>query len=148
MLERIKQSIFRQFNPEEKKGVFFSWYDAAQTLIFSEGVVQTDKPLRQIIETVYTEFVQARLNEVRYLVADVVSEIIELGNQEEIFKLSPQEFGFVVVDIDDGKTGVMLPNVSGATDVKTVLFAIRQKYGTHGKVELYAFRTERFIVAK
>lgn len=148
MLERIKTAIFASYNAEERKGIFFSWFDAQKWLVFSDGVVHTDAPLHELIERVFTQSVQWRLDEIRYLAADIISEIIEIKNQEDIWSMSPKEFWFLVVDVEDDNSGVMLPNMSGVDDVKTVLYNIKQKYGIHGKVEIYVFRTERFIVAK
>ena len=148
MLDRIKNTIFEKFWSEEKKWVFFSGYDSAKNLLFSHGVVHTDKSLRNVLEDVYKTHVQARLDEARYLAIDVMLDIIEITNQDDIRDLSPKEFGFLVVDKEDETTGIMLPNTTWVDDVKTVLYTIKQKYGIHGKVTIYAFRTERFVVAK
>jgi len=54
-----------------------------------------------VIDNVYSTHIADRLKEISYIVVDVVSEIIAVKNPEEIFAMSPEEFGFAVVDADD-----------------------------------------------
>jgi len=148
MLEKIKKVLFKTYNSEEKKGVFLSWFDKEHTLLSSEWVVDTKKPLHETVDTVYKKAIVPHLKEVMYVACDIVSDIIEIREIKKVLDLSPKEFWFVVVDQDDDTSWVILPNTEWVSDAKSALSYIKKKYGIHGKVEIYAFRTERIIVSK
>lgn len=148
MLDRIKKAIFATYNPEEKKGVFISGFSDDRELVFSEWVVHTDRPIREVIESLYENFVQDQLTSFHFIVCDIVAELIDLPTTEEILQLDPAEYGFLVVSSDGEHTGVMLPNTQSVGDVKTALYNIQQKYGISGSVEVFAFRTERVVIEK
>lgn len=148
MIKQIKDAVFAQFNSEEKKWVFLSWFDANHALLLSEWVVITDKPLRESLEIVYTKHAEGLLKEISFFVVDVVTDVVHVKNSEDIFTMSPQEYGFLVIDTEDDLSGVLLPNTSGVADSKAALFSLKQKYGIHGKVDIYVFRTMRIVVTK
>lgn len=148
MLDKIKQAIFATYNPEEIKWVFFSGYGEEKQLAFSEWVVHTDKPLRELLEDLYEVQVVPHLKEFQVLAIDIVSEIIDMSDPNEILALSPEEFGFVLVSVENDQTAVILPNTSGVTDAKSALYDAKKKYGIQGKVELFVFRTERLLLSK
>lgn len=148
MIKQVKEVVFKQFNPEEVKGVFLSGFDTNHALVVSQGVLHTDKPLREVLDNVYNAHIADRLKEISYIVVDIVSEIIAVKNPEDIFAMSPEEFGFAVIDTEDDVSGVLLPNTSGVADSKSALYSLKQKYWIHGQVEMYVFRTERVVVAK
>jgi hypothetical protein len=101
MLDAIKKALFATYNPEEHKGIFVSGYNETRELIFSQGVLHTEQPLRVSLETLYTNVVEKALKKVRYIVCDVVAEVIEINNPADMLSMSPQEYGFVVVDTTD-----------------------------------------------
>jgi len=148
MLEKIKKALFKEFNPEEKKGAFLSCYNESKQLLISQWVVSTNEPLRNTLESVYQTYVADYLKEIQYMAVDVVVDIIEVVNPNDLPTFSPKEFGFAILDLEDEKSGVILPNTSWAEDVKSILFDLKQKYGIHGRAEIYAFRTQRVLFAK
>ena len=148
MLKKIKEALFKIYNSEEKKGVFLSWFDKEHHLLTAEGIVETQKPLHETVDIVYKKAIVPHIKEVMYVACDIVSDIIEIHDIQKVLNLSPKEFGFVVVDQDDDVSGVILPNTAWVADAKSALSYIKKKYGIHGKVEIYAFRTERIIVGK
>ncbi|USN55603.1 MAG: hypothetical protein H6765_03275 [Candidatus Peribacteria bacterium] len=148
MLDLIKKALFASYNPEEIKGLFFSGYGEKKELAFSEGVVNTDKPLRELVEDLYESQVKPQLKNFQVLAIDVVSEIIDMADPNEILALSPEEFGFILVSLETDQSAVILPNTSGVADAKSALYDAKKKYGIAGKVELFVFRTERILLAK
>lgn len=148
MLEKIKKVVFKTYNSEEKKGVFLSWFDKDHILLDSQGVVETEKSLHESLDTVYKAAIVPHIKEVMYVICDVVADIIEIHDLKKVLDLSPKEFWFVVVDQDDDVSWVILPNMAGVTDAKSALSYIKKKYGIHGKVEIYVFRTERIVISK
>lgn len=148
MLEKIKKGVFASYNSEEKKGVFLSWFDENRALLISQWIVFTEKPLHKTIDMVYQETIKKHLKETLYVVCDVVSETIEIHDIKEVLTLSPKEFGFIVIDKKDDASGVILPNTEWVADTQSALSYLKKKYGIHGKVEIFAFRTDRIIISK
>ena len=80
---------------------------------------------------------------------DIVWDITAYTDTPDAFlQLSPEEYWFIAIDTQDDISGVLLPNTSGVADAKSALFDLKNKYGIHGQVELYAFRTTRIIIAR
>ncbi len=148
MIKQVKEAVFKLYNAEELKGAFLSGFDTNHALVVSEGVLNTDKPLREVLDNVYNAHIAERLKDISYIVVDIVAEIIAIKNPEEIFAMNPQEFGFAIIDTEDDMSWVLLPNTSWVADSKSALYSLKQKYGIHGQVEMYVFRTERVVVAK
>jgi len=148
MIEAIKKAVFKKFNPEEKKWAFLSWFDEAKNLQVSQWVVDTDRPLREILELLYAEHIEPWLKWLQFISVDVVAEIIEVQNPNELWEMSPEEFGLIIMDKEDEVTGVILPNTSWIVDMKWALYQIKQKYWIHWKADIAVFRTERIILSK
>lgn len=148
MLDRCKEQLFILYNAEEKKWLFLSGFDENKKLIVSIGTVETDKPLRELIEEVYTKSIQPVLEQIRYISIDVVTEVIAFPEAQQVFTLDPRTYWFVVEDLEDDNVGVILPNVSWVTDVKQVLYDLKKKYNIHGKAAISWFTTERILIAK
>lgn len=146
MLEKIKKVLFETYWSEEEKGVFLSWFDDNQELLISQGVLTSDIPLYELLETVYQE-IESETKQIVYIVCDVVSEIIQLENTKEILSKDPQEFGFAMIWEDD-RSGVILPGVAGVADAKHALYHIKKKYGIEWHGEVFVFRTDRIVVSK
>ncbi len=148
MLDRIKDHLFTLYNPEEKKGVFLSCFDESKKLLVSSGSVETEKPLRELVEEIYTKQVAPWLEKVSYVVIDVVTEVVSFADAQQALALDPNIYGIVVEDLEDDTVWVMLPHVVGATDMKQVLYDIKKKYAIHGKAAISWFTTERIVITK
>lgn len=148
MLERCKEQLFTLYNAEEKKWLFLSGFDANKKVLVSTWTVETDRPLRQLIEDIYTQSIQPILDQVRYLAIDIVTEVVAFPEAQQVFSLDPRVYGFIVEDLEDDNVGVMLPNIAGVTDVKQVLYDLKKKYNIHGKASISWFTTERILIAK
>jgi len=148
MLERCKEQLFTLYNAEEKKWLFLSWFDATRKLLVSTWIVETDRPLRETIEEIYTKNIQSILDQVQYISLDIVTDIISFPEAQQVFSLDPRTYWFVVEDLEDDNVGVILPNVAGVSDVKQVLYDLKKKYNIHGKAAISWFTTERILIAK
>lgn len=148
MLDRLQDTLFTLYKPDEMKWLFFSCFGENKILIVSQGVITTKKTLRDLSSSLYTQIVAPVISQTAYVCMDVVTDIISFSSAEDIFSLSPLEYGFVVEDLEDEYSWVILPHMSGVTDTKQVLFDLKKKYSIHGKAAISAFRTERFVVAK
>lgn len=148
MLEKIKKALYATYSPDEVKGVFFSGFWENQKLVFSQWVVTTDKPLHELLESLYGSFSDEQLKKIRYMVVDIVSDVTEVHDLNEAMQVPTDEFGFAVVATDTTQSGVILPKTAGVSDAKSALFDLKQKYDIHGKAEVFLFRTQRIIVSK
>ena len=111
-------------------------------------MVDTDKPLREVVEQLYTQYIAPQLDTIHYVVIDVVVEIVSFAASNDIFQLDPKEYGLIVEDLWDDTTAVILPNLAWVTDMKQVLYDLKKKYAIHGNAAVSGFKTERIVVAK
>lgn len=146
MLELIKKTVYNAFDPSEKKWVFLSWFSKDKKLLLSQWVVDTDQPLEKTLESLYKKFIKPKEKLLHYLAVDVVTEIVELEDPNDVWDMDPTEYGMIVVDTDDDTTGILLPNTDWVADMKWAIYAIKEKYGIHGKVTIAAFRTRRVLL--
>lgn len=148
MLDRCKEQLFTLYNAEEKKWLFLSGFDGNKKLVVSTGTVESDRPLRELVEQIYTSAIQPRIDQIRYISLDIVTDVIAFPEAQQVFSLDPRTYWFVVEDLEDDNVGVILPNVAGVTDVKQVLYDLKKKYNIHGKAAISWFTTERILIAK
>lgn len=149
MIEKIKKAVFATYNPEETKWCFLSGFSKEKKLIFSQWVVLPQDHLGKTLEALYETYAEPKSKETRYIVCDIILDIVEYTDTPKKFlSLSPEEYWFLAIDKEDNISGVILPNITWVVDVKSALFDLKKKYGIHGQVELYAFRTKRLVIAK
>ncbi len=149
MLEQIKKAILEKYWPEEKKWFFLSWYNANWFLLFSKWILHTDTWIKKLIETLFFKYVEQNKtvkNNISFFICDIVSQVIEITNPNDVFKASMQEYGVVLVSTDSNKSWVILPNTEWVVDAKHAIFLIKQKENLDGRVNIYAFRTDRIQV--
>lgn len=145
MLELLKQKIFQSFKPEDIKGGFLSIFDEKGNLILSSGVLQTDKPLSELLETLYHGLVEKYKN-TKILICDIITEVSPETDITKLIGLSPKEYGIFVTTPDGTKSGVVLPATQGVADMKQALFLIKQKYQITGNITMTAFKTQRIAL--
>lgn len=148
MREKIKEALFQLYNPEEKKGIFLSGFSKEKKLLVSEWVVSSDKPLHELIDSLYATYLEKKMEDVLYVCCDVVTDIIEIVDGAEVVTKSPEERWFAVVSRETGQSGVILPAMWGVTDARSALFYLKKKYAVEGKADVAVFRTNRIVVGK
>ncbi len=148
MLDRCKEVLFKTYNAEEKKWLFLSGFDENKKLIISQWIVDTDMPLRESIEQVYNKEIAPILPKLRYIVMDVVNEIISFPDAQKLLALDPKVYWIVIEDLEDDNIGIILPNIAWVTDMKQVLFDLKKKYWINGKAAISWFTTTRIVVTK
>ncbi len=144
MLEQIKQTIEKKYKLRDTKWLVVSWFDDAWKLLFSDGIVETDKKLEETIQELYTTYVE-KTKGIKLLTLDVVTTLYEETNIGKIPMITPKMYGFALVD-DKGNSGMILPWTKWVADAKHALFLIKQKYNIKGKVKIYIFTTDRLLV--
>lgn len=148
MREKIKDALFQLYNPEEKKGLFLTGFDKDKRVVVSEGVASTEKPLHELIDLVYAGYLEPKIEDIRYVCCDVVTDLIEIVDTAELATKSPEERWFVVLSRETWQSGLIMPGTTGVTDARSALFYLKKKYAVEGKADVAVFRTNRIIVAK
>lgn len=148
MVEKIKKALYAIYSPDEQKGIFLSLFGENQQLLWSQWVLTTDKPLHELIDILYQAIPADQQKALRYVVADIVSDVTEVLDVSQALTVSADEFGFAVVSEETNQSGVILPKTSWVSDAKSALYDLKQKYAVHGQASLYLFRTQRIIITK
>lgn len=146
MLTDIKTNIFTKYKKEDIKGLFVTLYDKNNVMLASNGVIQTDKPLGQLIDILYHGIVE-KFPTTQTLVAEVVQELTPQNDVPLLMTISLVDNGIFMISKEGDKSGVMLPGTAEAKDMKTALTMIKQKFWLSGDVEIYTFKTEKFTVS-
>jgi len=149
MLEAIKKAILEKYWPDEKKWFFLSGYNPTWTLLFSKWILHTDTWIKKLIETLFYKYVEQDKrvkSNVWFFVCDIISQIIEVTNPNDIFKASMSEYWIALVSTDSNKSWIVLPNTEWVADAKQAVFLIKQKEKLDGRVNIYAFRTDRIQI--
>lgn len=146
MLERIKEQLFQQVLPTSIGGLFLSAFDKEGKLLSSHGSVKTDKPMSTLVELLYNAFLTQQ-TQTHLLVMDVVQDLKETSDITEFLKLSPKEYGVLVVTWDGVKSGVLLPDTAGVVDMQSALSYLKQKYQLTGTTFVSTFKTRRSAFA-
>ena len=108
MLEEIKLNIFKTHKPDEKIGLFLTLLDEKNTILTSSGVMETDKPLQELITILYNGIVQKHPS-CKHIVAEVPSTLTLQKDAEQLLNLSVTEYGICLVSPETQKSGVLLP---------------------------------------
>lgn len=145
MLELIKKTLYQYIKPDSITGLFFSLLDAQGTLMISNGVITTDKPAEQLIQIIYNGILSQHPG-AKTVVCDIVNTLEEQQDTVKLLAFSPKEYGLAMSTVDNAKSGVILPDTSGVSDMKTALLSLKQKYQVTGNVIMYTFKTQRIVI--
>jgi hypothetical protein len=148
MIDKIKETLFKWYPSEEKKGIFLTWFSKNKDVLVSQGVVVTDQTIAVLVEALYTKHLLPILNDIFYVSIDVVTDIIEVAEPVEVLTKSPEEWWFIVSSLQWDQSWLILPAMEWLTDAKSALFYIKKKYGIEGNVDVAIFRTQRILLGK
>lgn len=82
--------------------MFVSGFDKDGKLQYSQGIVETDKPLDELLGTMFNKFI-APVKDTKVITLDVVTTLFEETNITKIPTTPPKLYGFAIVD-DTGDT--------------------------------------------
>jgi len=149
MLEKIKTKLWEKYDKKDVRWIFFSLFDKDGNLLISHGVLETDKPLNDLIDIVYAGILEKEKNAVS-VAFDLVTEVNQESDMTKLMWLSTKDYGVFLINNDHDpatlgtqKSWIILPNMKGVNDIKTALGLIKQKYQVSGNVLIYVFKTER-----
>lgn len=143
-IETIQQAVSKNIKLIAMKGIFFSFFDGENKLIFSKGIVHTDKTINQIIDIFYNNFFN-KLKWAKKMVYDIVKNLQELTDYSKLESIDSSRYG-IAVQQTNGDTGwIMLPNTRWVSDIKTIFGHIKNKNKISGNIKIYTFETDRYI---
>jgi hypothetical protein len=82
--------------------------DANNAILASNGVVQTDKPLDQLIDILYHGIVE-KYPTAKTVVAEIIQELMPQTDVPALMNISVADNGIFMIDKNGEKSGVMLP---------------------------------------
>ena len=145
MLDICQKALFAKYPPTDPVGLFVSLFDEKKTLLMSQGVVETDKPLGQLITMLYNGLM-AKYPAATSAILDVVTELTQQTTVEALLALDYATHGIVLTNPNLNKSGSMLPGLAGIKDMKQAYALVKQKYGFDDTVVPYSFTTQRMEV--
>ena len=143
MLAKIKESIFQKYKKDEIRWIFFSIFDDKNLLLLSNWVFYTEKPLEELINTIYHWLIEKYKN-ISNIVVDIILDSEEVTSSEEIKNISIKDFWIILTD--KNKSWILLPNIKWINNIQEWLKAIKEKNNLSGNVKITKFKTDRFSI--
>lgn len=143
MLDKIKQAIFQKYKKTDNKWIFLSAISDKNELLISSGTIFSDKELEKLVETLYHWLIE-NYNNISHIIIDIVTDIQEVKQITEIQNISLKDNGLLVTS--EKKSGILLPNTTGITDIALALKAIKQKNNLEWKTIISKFQTDRIAI--
>lgn len=147
MLEKIKAELAKLVPLESKNWLFISGFDAEDKLLFSNGVVKTDRSIETLAQNFYTGIISKQATKIKKLILDVVINIKLENDPNTLIQLPIQERWLFLVQGDGQNSGVLLPNTKGISTIQEGLTAIKQKYNLTNQVSVFVFQTKRSTIS-
>lgn len=145
MLETVKSKILEKYKTDEKRGLFFSLFDVNNTLLTSNGVLATDKPLDQLIDLLYHGIVE-KYPTCTYMIADFPGTLTLQKDATTLLNSSVAQQGICLISSDNTKSGVLLPGTPGVTDMKTAITLVKEKFNLTWDVQIYTFTSDKIMI--
>ena len=148
MLQEIKNLIFKTFSPKDCMGLFFSAFDANGKGLISNGVLETDKNLEDLLTLFYNGMLKIHESNISGIVFDFVMNITPQQDINAFLQLSPKGNGVILTSMQDGKTGILLPDTQGISTMQQAIACIKQKYQLAGNGTISTFSTKKITFQK
>lgn len=146
VIEKIKIQIAQILPLTSKVWLFVSAFDQNGNLLTSNGVMNTDRSIEQLIESFYQGILKKRESEIKSLIFDIVDQLQLQNDPNTLVKLSMKERGLFLVESNGQNSGVLLPNTKWIDTIQQWLSAIKQKYKLQSQVSVFIFKTKRVAI--
>lgn len=141
MLDDIKKAIFAKYTKTDNKWLFLSTFDQNWLPKTSNWVINSDKELNELIETLYHWIIENQ-KDINNITIDIVTETQEIKDVKEIKNIPLQEYGILISS--ENKSWVLLPNTQWVTNIQDALKLIKEKNSLWGNIKIFKFKTDRF----
>ncbi len=126
----------------EKKGVFLSWFDEKEKLVFSKWILASDSSLKDNISKLMSED-----KKIKYIVLDLVKSVVEISNPADIKNIDVKKEWIAIYSDKEDKLWVILPDTVWVADVKwAIAYILKKEKISSKKVIVYKFTTDRFVI--
>lgn len=143
MLEKIKEIVFTKYPKTDIRWIFISVFDEKNNLLMSNGVAYSDRPLEQLIETMFHWLIEKHTN-ISQILIDIVTDIQEVVDLNEIPNISLQEYWLILTT--QNKSGILLPDTKWVSNISQALKAIKEKNWLDWNAQITKFKTDRFPI--
>ena len=143
MLDKIKQAVFQKYKKTDNKWIFLSAISDKNELLVSSGTITSDKELENLIDTLYHGLIESYKN-ITHIIIDVVTDTKAVVNITDIKNIPLQQYGIVLMT--ENKSGILLPDTAGITDIGAALKIIKEKNWLEWNTNIIKFQTERFSI--
>ncbi len=144
MLDLIKKALSSKYDLTQAMGLFLSSFDSQGAMLSSNGSIQTNKPLGQLVELLYHGLIEKE-KDVKTIVADVVTNIAIETDISKLQSLDLRANGLCLVG-EQKKSWTILPWTQGINNVQQALQVVKEKYQLAGNANIYVFQTDRIVV--
>ncbi len=149
MLSSIKKHLFPHHKKTDKKWLFLSAFDTKSILLWSHGVIHTDKTLENLANTIYTGLMAKYEKDIKLIALDVVTDYQQETDMQKIIATSPRDFWIFVATIDNTISGLVLPNTQWVADMQQALYILKQKHPQlTWNINVFLFKTQRILCPK
>lgn len=146
MIEKIKSELFKKYKNDDIKWIFFSLFDGKNNLLFSNGVLKTDKTMDNLVDTLYYGLMD-KISWVKTVVVDIVLSYDQETDLQKILWYDVKQYGFCLISANDQKFWAVLPDTKWISDAKQALWYIKQKNWISWNLEIYSFKTDRIVIS-
>lgn len=136
MLTHLTTFLAQYIPLHESKGIFFSCFDASGTLLNSHGVAVTDKPLEKVVEMLYRGIIEPIEKNIHHIVCHIITDTEEMMDIGQIKHIDITQYGIIISTIDHTKSGVLLPNTAGISDISQALNSLKQKHNITDNINI------------
>ena len=144
MLDLIKKQLASKYDLTQIMWVFLSSFDTQGAMISSNGSIQPNKPLDQLIDLLYHGLIEKEQN-IKTIVVDVVTHIEKETDMQKLQVLELNTNGLCLV-WEQNKSWIILPGTQWVTNIQQALQLVKEKYQLAGNATIYAFQTDRIVV--
>lgn len=128
MLDQLKTKLWKKYKKTDHRGVFFSAFGANGVLLSSHGVIETDKSMEDLLDTLWQGLFASFQTQIKVLTADIVLDSYHETDPQKLLSLSPKTHGLFLTTQDGSQSAVLLPGTTGIADMKHGLYVLKQKY--------------------
>lgn len=146
MLEKIKELIYSKYKPEDKIWLFFSLFDENWNLLISNGVLNTDKTLEDMINLLYNWILKKSESKTKHIIIDVINQITEQKDANAFLNMDPKTNWVLLTETQWNKTWLILPNTKWITSMKQAIAWIKSKYQLEWDVTISTFTVDELIL--
>lgn len=146
LLPSILEYVWKKHTLTDSAGIFISCFSSSWSLLISNWVLVTDKPLQKVIEMIYNGLIAQQENTIHTIICDIVTHIEEKTTIDSLNSIDISTQGICIQTIDNAKSSVLLPWTIGIHNLPEAIATMKKKYTIDGNINIYSFSTDRISI--